>query len=47
VLGFENFRCAHVILSGIEIMHMIAKEQMKHTGKIKASAVRQFYSLVT
>ncbi|MFL9921882.1 IS6 family transposase [Paraburkholderia fungorum] len=47
MLGFKNFRCARVILSGIEIMHMIAKGQMKHTGKIKPSAASQFYSLVT
>jgi putative transposase len=46
MLGFKDFRCARVILSGIEIMHMIAKGQMKHTGKIKPSAACQFYSLV-
>ena len=32
MLGFKDFGCARVILSGIEIMHMIAKGQMKHTG---------------
>ena len=47
MLGFKDFRCASVILSGIEIMHMIVKGQMKHTGKIKPSAACQFYSLVT
>ena len=47
MLGFKDFRCASVILSGIEIMHMIAKGQMKHTGKIKPSASCQFYSQVT
>jgi transposase-like protein len=46
MLGFKDFRCARVILSGIEIMHMIAKGQMIHTGKIKPSAAQQFYSLV-
>jgi putative transposase len=46
MLGFKDFRCARVILSGIEIMHMIAKGQMIHTGKIKPSAACQFYSLV-
>ena len=46
MLGFKDFRCAHVILSGIEIMHMIAKGQMIHTGKIKPSAACQFYSSV-
>jgi transposase-like protein len=47
MLGFKDFRCARVILSGIEIMHMIAKGQMMHTGKIKPSAACQFYSLMT
>jgi putative transposase len=46
MLGFKDFRCARVILSGIEIMHMIAKGQMIHTGKIKPSAACQFYSLL-
>jgi putative transposase len=46
MLGFKDFRCARVILSGIEIMHMIRKGQMKHTDKIKPSAACQFYSLV-
>jgi DDE domain len=30
MLGSKDFRCARVILSGIEIMHMIAKGQIKH-----------------
>ena len=29
MLGFKSFRCARIILGGIELMHMIAKEQMK------------------
>lgn len=47
MLGFKDFRCARIILSGIEIMHMIAKGQMKHIGKIKPSAASQFHSLAT
>jgi transposase-like protein len=47
MLGFKDFRCTRVILSGIDIMHMIVKGQMVHTGKIKLSAACQFYSLVT
>jgi putative transposase len=47
MLRFKDFRCARDILSGIKIMHMIAKGQMKHPGKIKPSAACQFYSLVT
>ena len=46
MLGFKDFPCARIILSGIEVMHMIAKGQMKYAGKIKPSAARQFYSLV-
>ena len=29
MLGFKTFRCARILLAGIEIMHMIAKGQMK------------------
>jgi putative transposase len=29
MLGFKNFHCARVILSGVESMHMIKKGQMK------------------
>jgi hypothetical protein len=46
MLGFKDFCCARVILSGIEIMHTIAKGQMIHIGKIKPSAACQFYSLI-
>jgi transposase-like protein len=46
MLGFKDFRCARVVLSGIEIMHMISKGQMQHADKIKPSAASQFYSLV-
>jgi hypothetical protein len=42
--GFGSFRCASIILGGIETMHMIAKGQMKHGGKIRPSAASQFYS---
>jgi putative transposase len=28
MLGFKNFRCARVLLGGIELMHMIRKGQM-------------------
>jgi putative transposase len=46
MLGFGSLRCACIILGGIESMQMIAKGQMKHAGKVKPSAVSQFYSLV-
>jgi hypothetical protein len=29
MLEFNDFRCARILLSGIELMHMIAKGQMK------------------
>ncbi|MFL9937634.1 DDE-type integrase/transposase/recombinase, partial [Paraburkholderia sp. RL18-103-BIB-C] len=45
MMGFGNFRCARIILGGIELVHMIAKDQMKHNGDLKPSAARQFYSL--
>src|SRR5471032_2948639 len=44
MLGFKDLRWERVILRGIE-MHMIAKGQMKHAGKIKPSAACHFYSL--
>jgi putative transposase len=47
MLGFKSLRCARIILGGIELMHMISKGQMMHTGNIKPSAASQFYSLVT
>jgi transposase-like protein len=33
--GFKNFRCARLILGGIEIMHMIVKGQMKKEASSK------------
>ena len=46
MLGFKNFRCARIILSGIEVMHMIRKGQMKTENGIHPSAAEQFYSTV-
>ncbi|TAM08245.1 MAG: IS6 family transposase [Paraburkholderia sp.] len=45
MMGFNNFRCARIILAGIEVMHMIRKGQMQDDG-IAKSAATQFYSLV-
>ena len=47
MLGFKDFDCARVILSGIEVMHMIKKGQMKDFGKASLSAAQQFYLLVS
>lgn len=44
MMGFKDFRCARIILSGIEIMHMIRKGQIRGDG-VAATAAEQFYSL--
>jgi putative transposase len=46
MLGFKNFRCARMPLGGIEVMHMIAKGQMKDDGARQTPA-EKVYSLVT
>ncbi|MGF6967282.1 transposase-like protein [Paraburkholderia sp. WC7.3g] len=33
MLGLKNFRCARILLGGIEIMHTIKKGQMKSAEK--------------
>ncbi len=45
MMGFKNFRCARLILSGIEIMHMVRKGQIKDGG-VNQTVAAQFYSLV-
>ncbi|EDZ97655.1 Integrase catalytic region [Burkholderia sp. H160] len=45
MMGFKSLRCARIILSGIEVVHMIRKGQMK--GENNRSVAEQFYSLVT
>jgi putative transposase len=47
MLGFKDFNCARVILSGIELMHMIKKGQVQCSGNTPLSAARQFYLLVS
>ena len=44
MMGFKDFRCARIILSGIEIAHMIRKGQMCDDGVV-STAAEQFYSL--
>jgi putative transposase len=46
MMGFKDFRCARIILSGIEVMHMIRKGQMRVEKGTHPSAPEQFYSLV-
>jgi putative transposase len=47
MLGFNDFNCARVILSGIELMHMIKKRQVKCSGRNSLAASQKFYSLVS
>jgi putative transposase len=45
MLGFKTFRCARILLSGIELMHMIKKGQLQG-GDSGQTPAEQFYSLV-
>jgi putative transposase len=45
MLGFKTFRCARIIIAGIEIMHRICKNQLNDIKDRTASAANQFYSL--
>jgi transposase-like protein len=44
MLGFKSFRCAQILLAGIETMHMIRKRKLASLGST-ASAAEQLYSL--
>ncbi|AXF05756.1 hypothetical protein CUJ88_45830 (plasmid) [Paraburkholderia hospita] len=44
MMGFKDFRCARILLGGIELMHMIAKGQMQADG-LNQTPADQFYSL--
>ncbi|MBB5445498.1 transposase-like protein [Paraburkholderia sp. WSM4177] len=44
---FKTFRCARILLAGIEIMQMIAKGQMQRMRGTHPSATDQFYELAT
>ncbi|MEX3640250.1 IS6 family transposase [Paraburkholderia sp. BR14320] len=44
MLGFKKFRCARILLGGIEIMHMIVKGQL-NDGGVGQTPAQQFYSL--
>jgi len=45
MLGFKSFRCAGILIAGIEIMHMIKKGQLVCPKAKASSAASQFYSL--
>ena len=45
MLGLQSFRCARILLAGIETMHMIKKGQLSCPNGQVSSAADQFYSL--
>ena len=45
MLGFKTFRCARILIAGIEVMHMIRKGQLGDFKDRSSSAANQFYSL--
>ena len=47
MLGFKSFRCASILLAGIETMHMIKKGQLDRPKAHVSTAASQFYSLAT
>lgn len=47
MLRFKSFRCARILLGGIEVMHMIAKGQMKCVRGTHPSTADEFYGLAT
>jgi len=44
MIGFKDFQCAHVLLGGIEVMHMVVKGQMNTNGK--GASICQFFCVV-
>ena len=45
MLNFKSFRAARNVLAGIELMHMIRKDQLVQEGGTKLSFAGQFYAL--
>ena len=45
MLGFKSFRCARVLIAGIELMHMIKKGQFDCAEGKVSPAASTFYSL--
>jgi putative transposase len=41
----DSFRCARILIAGIEVMHMIRKDQLGAIKDRASSAANQFYSL--
>ncbi len=45
MMGFKAFYSAHITLSGIEMVHMLRKGQLRPKNRKIISQVEQFYSL--
>ena len=45
MLGFKSFRCARIMISGIETTHMIRQGKLGDIKDQASSAANQFYSL--
>lgn len=45
MLGFKSFRCARILIAGIELMHMIKKGQLHRAQSQASPAASQFYLL--
>ena len=45
MLGFKSFRCASILIAGIETMHMIKKGPLDRPKAQASTAASQFYSL--
>jgi putative transposase len=45
MLGFKTFRCASILIAGVETMHMIRKGQLGNIKDRATSAANRFYSL--
>ncbi|MEO7128152.1 MAG: IS6 family transposase, partial [Rhodoferax sp.] len=45
MLGFKSFRCARILIAGVEVMHMIRKGQLGAIKDQASSVANQFYSL--
>ena len=45
--GFKAFRCARIILAGVEVMHMIEKGSLDCPKAQAPSAANPFYSLAS
>ena len=45
MLGFKTFRCAGILIAGIEVMHLIRKGQLGNIKDRASSVANQFYSL--